>query len=153
MMPIEATPPPTPLIPRRLLDPINNVTNDFQKMNINTNLPLTPPRSADVTNTNWSLGTSSNEIRNNHSLFSRINDTTPKTTTSANLLTPTSIDRYLTGHRRLSDSTFTSSTSALFSKIQQVDHFSFFSTGSSTRYAISWYNSNKSTSTSFSSTY
>jgi hypothetical protein len=110
MMPIEATPPPTPLIPRRLLDPLNNATNDFQKMTINTSLPLTPPRSAELTNTNWSLGTSSNEIRNSHSLFSRMNDTTPKTTTSANLLTPTSIDRYLTGHRRLSDSTFTSST-------------------------------------------
>jgi hypothetical protein len=110
IMPIEPTPPPTPLIPRRLLDPINNVTNDFQKMTINTSLPLTPPRSADITNTNWSLGTSTNEIRNNTSLYSRINDVTPKTTTSANLLTPTSIDRYLTGHRRLSDSAFSSST-------------------------------------------
>jgi hypothetical protein len=115
MMPTEATPPPTPLIPRRLLDPLNSTTNDFQKMTINTNLPLTPPRSADLTNTNWSLGTSSNEIRSTHSLFSRMNDTaTPKTTTSANLLTPTSIDRYLAGHRRLSDSTFASSTSMLF---------------------------------------
>ncbi len=111
IMPVEATPPPTPLIPRRLLDPINNVTNDFQKMTINTNLPLTPPRSADMINTNWSLGTSTNEIRNNNSLFTRLTDTTPKTTTTANLLTPTSIDRYLTGHRRLSDSAFTSSTS------------------------------------------
>ena len=110
MMPVEATPPPTPLIPRRLLDPISSATNDFQKMTINTNLPLTPPRSADVTNTNWSLG-SANEIRNNNSLFSRVTDATPKTTTSANLLTPTSIDRYLTSHRRLSDSTFASSTS------------------------------------------
>jgi len=113
MMPIEATPPPTPLIPRRLLDPINNATNDFQKMTINTNLPLTPPRSADiVTNTNWSLGNSINDIRNNNSLYPRIIDTTPKTaTTTANLLTPTSIDRYLAGHRRLSDSAFTTSTS------------------------------------------
>lgn len=113
MMPIEATPPPTPLIPRRLLDPINNTTNDFQKMTINTNLPLTPPRSADVvTNTNWSLGNSINDIRNNNSFYPRITDATPKTaTTTANLLTPTSIDRYLAGHRRLSDSAFTSSTS------------------------------------------
>ncbi|CAF5151312.1 unnamed protein product, partial [Rotaria magnacalcarata] len=43
MMPVEATPPPTPLIPRRLLDSINNTTNAFQNMTINTNLPLTPP--------------------------------------------------------------------------------------------------------------
>jgi hypothetical protein len=110
IMPVEATPPPTPLIPRRLLDPINNVTNDFQKMTINTNLPLTPTSSAYISNTNWSLVSVSNDIRNNSLLFQRINDTTPKTATTANLLTPTSIDRYLTGHRRLSDSAFTSST-------------------------------------------
>ncbi len=119
MMPIQATPPPTPLIPRRLLEPINSATNAFQSMTINTNLPLTPPRSADVTNTNWTLGSSTNEIRNNNnninnSLFSRTIDTTPKTTTSANLLTPTSIDRYFAGHRRSSDSAFTPSTSKLF---------------------------------------
>ena len=117
MMPIEATPPPTPLIPRRLLDPISNATNAFHTMTINTNLPLTPPRSADVANTNWSLGTSSSEIRNNNnnSLFTRVTDTTPKTTTTTSLLTPTSIDRYLNGHRRLSDSSFIPSTSELFS--------------------------------------
>ncbi|CAF4525009.1 unnamed protein product, partial [Rotaria magnacalcarata] len=77
-------------------------------MTINTNLPLTPPRSADGTNTNWSLGNSTNEIRNTNLLFPRVNDTLSKTTTTANLLTPTSIDRYLSSHRRLSDSTFPS---------------------------------------------
>ncbi len=126
MMPVEATPPPTPLIPRRLLDSLSGTTSDFQKLTLNTNLPLTPPRSAEVTNTNWSLGTSTNEIRTNNSLFSRLNDTTPKTTatTTANLLTPTSIDRFLTGHRRLSDSTFTSATSKEFSEPKTViDHF------------------------------
>ncbi|CAF3548709.1 unnamed protein product [Rotaria sordida] len=110
MMPMEATPPPTPLIPRRLFDSINSTTNAFQTMTISPNLPLTPPRSADVNNTNWPLVTSTNEIRNTNLLFPRINDTTPKTMTTTNLLTPTSIDRYLSGHRRLSDSTFTSST-------------------------------------------
>jgi hypothetical protein len=114
-MPVEATPPPTPLIPRRLLEPINSATNAFQSMTINTNLPLTPPRSADVTNTNWSLGTSTNEIRNNNNSFlSRVIDTTPKTATSANLLTPTCIDRYLNGHRRSSDSAFIASSSKSF---------------------------------------
>ncbi|CAF1040607.1 unnamed protein product [Rotaria sp. Silwood1] len=112
MMPLEATPPPTPLIPRRLLDSINSATNAFQTMTINSNLPITPPRSADVTNTNWPLGCSTNEIRNTNLLFPRINDTTSKTTTTTttNLLTPTSIDRYFSSHRRLSDSTFPSST-------------------------------------------
>lgn len=127
LMPVEATPPPTPLVPRRLLDPLTSATNDFQKMTINTNLPLTPPRNAvDLNNTNWSLGTtnSTSDLRNNlnnintpminnnnnNSLFSRPSDTTPKTATSANLLTPTSIDRFFTGHRRLSDSNFISST-------------------------------------------
>lgn len=109
-MPMVATPPPTPLIPRRLLDPLNGAANDFQKMTINASLPLTPPKSGDAANTNWSFVTSTNEIRNANPLFSRATDTTPKTATSANLLTPTSIDRYLTGHRRLSDSTFSSST-------------------------------------------
>ncbi|CAF3904798.1 unnamed protein product [Adineta steineri] len=109
MASVEGTPPPTPLIPRRLLDPINSTTNAFQIMTINTNLPLTPPRSADLNNTNWSMGTAANEIRNNNSLFSRTIDTTPKTTT-ANLLAPTSFDRYLTSQRRLSDSVFTSSS-------------------------------------------
>jgi hypothetical protein len=110
-MPMEPTPPPTPLIPRRLLDPIISTTTAFQDMTINASLPLTPPRSADVTVTNWSLGTSTTEFRNNNGLFPRFNDNTPKTATTSNLLTPTSIDRYLTGHRRLSDSAFTSSTS------------------------------------------
>ncbi len=110
-MPVEATPPPTPLIRHRLLDPINSTTNAFEIMAINTNLPLTPPRSADVTNTNWLLRTTTNEIRNNNSLHSRVTDTTPKTTTTPSLLTPTSIDRYFSGHRRLSDSAFTSSSS------------------------------------------
>lgn len=125
LMPVEATPPPTPLVPRRLLDPLTSATNDFQKMSINTNLPLTPPRNTDLNNTNWSLGTTNltNDLRNNlnntntptinnnnNSLFSRLSDTTPKTATSTNLLTPTSIDRFFTGHRRLSDSAFTSST-------------------------------------------
>ncbi|CAF2583751.1 unnamed protein product [Rotaria sp. Silwood2] len=110
MMPIEATPPPTPLIPRRLLDSISSTTNAFQTMTINTNLPITPPRSADVTNTNWTLGSSTNEIRNTNLLFPRINDTTSKTVTTTNLLTPASFDQYFSSHRRLSDSAFTSST-------------------------------------------
>jgi protein nanos 1 len=110
-MPAEATPPPTPLIQRRLHDSINSATTAFQYLAVNTNLPLTPPRSADVTVTNWSLGTSTTEIRNSNSLFSRINDSTPKTTTTtASVLTPTSIDRYFTGPRHLSDSAFTPST-------------------------------------------
>lgn len=110
-MPIEATPPPTPLIPRRLLDSLNNTTNGFQAMSINTNLPLTPPRSAESTNGNWQLGCSTNEIRNTNLLFPRVNDMQVKTatTTTTNLLTPTSIDRYLGSHRRSSDSTFPSS--------------------------------------------
>ena len=58
MMPIDATPPPTPLIPRRLLDSVNNTTNAFQNMTIANNLPITPPRSADLTNMNWPLGIS-----------------------------------------------------------------------------------------------
>jgi len=89
LMSIETTPPLTPLIPRRLLDPINNTIMDFQNMKINTNLPVTPSNSTD---TNWSLNTS---------LF-------PSTPT--NLLTPTSMDRYLIEHRRLSDSIYKSST-------------------------------------------
>lgn len=117
MMPVEATPPPTPLVPRRLLDSITSATSAFQTMTLsNTTLPLTPPRSADVTSTNWTLGTTVNEIRTNGTLFSRATptmDATPKTATAAttSLLAPTSIDRFLTGHRRLSDSAFTSSTS------------------------------------------
>ncbi|UJR28501.1 hypothetical protein I4U23_009739 [Adineta vaga] len=111
MMSVEATPPPTPLIPRRLLDSLSGATSAFQTMTLNnSNVPLTPPRSADITGSNWSLGPTTNEIRTTNSLFSRPTDVTPKTATTANLLAPTSFDRYLTGHRRLSDSTFTSST-------------------------------------------
>ena len=116
-MPAEATPPPTPLVPRCLLDSITSATSAFQTITLgSTTLPLTPPRSADVTSTNWSLGTTANEIRINGTLFSRAastTDATPKTATAttASLLTPTSFDRFLTGHRRLSDSAFTSSTS------------------------------------------
>jgi hypothetical protein len=112
MMPAESTPPPTPLIPRCLLDPISSATTAFQNMALNTSLPLTPPRSADVNITNWSPATVTNEHRNTSALFTRINDTLPKATTTTGLLTPSSMDRYLTGHRRLSDSTFTSSTSS-----------------------------------------
>lgn len=143
-----ATPPPTPLIPRRLLDTLNGTTNDFQKMTINTNLPLTPPKSGDVANTNWSFVSSSNEVRNNP-LFSRGTDTTPKTATSANLLTPTSIDRYLAGHRRLSDSTFSSSTGKyLRYRTNSIDFYlSLDSARSSTAHSISWYNNNNNNET------
>ena len=124
-----ATPPPTPLIPRRLLDPLTSTANDFQKMTINANLPLTPPKSGEMTNTNWSFGTSTNEIRNTNPLFTRVTDTTPKTATSANLLTPTSIDRYLTSHRRLSDSTFPSSTGTYLTyEIKSIDFVLVFRT-------------------------
>lgn len=108
MMSVESTPPPTPLVPRCLLDPISNATSAFQTMTLNNStLPLTPPRSADVNGNNWSLTNSTTDNRNTNSLFSRVTDTLPKTTTS--LLTPTSMDRYLTGNRRLSDSAFTPS--------------------------------------------
>lgn len=108
MMSVESTPPPTPLIPRCLLDPINNTTSAFQTLTLNNNLPMTPPRTNDINGNNWSSNGSTTENRNTNSLFSRVTDTLPKATT--NLLTPTSMDRYLTGHRRLSDSTFTSSS-------------------------------------------
>jgi hypothetical protein len=75
LMSIETTPPSTPRIPRTL----NNTIMDFQQMKINTNLP-------EITTTNWSL---------NSPLY-------PKTPT--NLLTPTSMDRYLLEHRHLSQS-------------------------------------------------
>jgi hypothetical protein len=77
-MPMERTPPPTPLIPRRLLDPINSTTTAFQTMGINTNLP----RSIDM------ITSSMNEIPN-----------------KTGLLTPTSIDRYFTEHSRLPNPT------------------------------------------------
>ncbi|CAF1326795.1 unnamed protein product [Adineta steineri] len=103
LMSIEATPPPTPLIPRRLLDPINTTTTAFQNMTFNTTLPITPTRSTDITTSNWSLNTSSTS-----SLFPCNTDTLSKTT---NLLTPTSMDRYLAEHRPLTDSVYKSSIS------------------------------------------
>jgi hypothetical protein len=82
LMSIESTPPPTPLVPRHLFDSINNTTMSFQNMTIKT--PSKP--------TEWSF-----------------NPSTPKPTT--NLLTPTSVDRYLIEQCRLSDSMYKSSTS------------------------------------------
>ena len=118
MMSVESTPPPTPLIPRRLLDPMSATANTFQSMTINNNLPLTPPRSADGNGTNWPLSNGTMDNRNLNSLFSRAPDSlaktntavTPTTTAANNLLTPTSMDRFITSHRRLSDSAFNSST-------------------------------------------
>jgi hypothetical protein len=108
LMSIEATPPPTPLIPRRLLDPINPTTTAFQNMTFNTNLPITPSRTADITSTNWSsLSTSST-----NPLFSYPTDNICKTPT--HLLTPTSMDRYLIEHRPLPDSIYKSSISKYF---------------------------------------
>ncbi|CAF2404231.1 unnamed protein product [Rotaria sp. Silwood2] len=102
LMSIETTPPPTPLMPRRLLDPINNTTTAFQNMTINTNLPITPTKFTDINTPNWSLNTTSISP-----LFSCTKMNTPKTTT--NLLTPTNMDRYLIEHRHLSDSIYKSS--------------------------------------------
>ena len=92
-MTTETTPPSTPLIPRRLLDPINHTTKAFQTITIDTIQPIT-----DMSTTNWSLSTLTNPLINN----------TPKTATS--LLTPTSMDRYLIEHCRLSDSIYKAST-------------------------------------------
>lgn len=104
LMSIEATPPPTPLIPRRLLDPINNTTTAFQNMIINTNLSITPTKSTDVAITSWSLTTPSI-----NPLFpvTKMNPSKP----TANLLTPTNMDRYLMEHRHSSDSICKASTS------------------------------------------
>ncbi|CAF3479182.1 unnamed protein product [Rotaria socialis] len=103
LMSIETTPPPTPLMPRRLLDPINSTTGAFQSMTINTNLPITPSKVTDLKIPNWSLSTPSI-----NPLIPCTKTNTPKTTT--NLLTPTNIDRYLIEHRHLSDSIYKSST-------------------------------------------
>ena len=143
MMSVESTPPPTPLIPRCLLDPMSTTTSAFQNMTLNNTLPMTPPRSADVNGSNWPLTNSTTDHRNTHSLFPRTTDTLSKPTTS--LLTPPSMDRYLTGHRRLSDSAFTPSNGS-FSFLGKLgiesnrlpSHLSRtrFATA---RYAFSWY--------------
>lgn len=118
MLPNESTPPPTPSISNRLVDPISATTSAFQNISINNNLPLTPPRSADTHSNNWSITNGTMENRNMHSLLSRVPDTVPKVsttpasnTTTHNLLTPTSMDRYIMGNRRTSDSSFASATS------------------------------------------
>ena len=82
LMSIESTPPPTPLISRHLLDPINNTTMSFQNMTIKT-----PSKTTD-----WLFNSSP-----------CITNYTPK-------LTPTSIDRYLIEHCRVSDSIYKSTT-------------------------------------------
>ncbi|CAF1134261.1 unnamed protein product [Rotaria sordida] len=98
LMSIETTtPPPTPLMPRRLLDPINNTTTAFQNMTINTNLSITPTKITDKNTPNWPLNTSSISP-----LFPCTKTNTPKTTTN--------MDRYLIEHRHLSDSIYKSST-------------------------------------------
>jgi len=106
LMSIETTPPSTPLLQRRLIEPINNPIVDFQNLQINSNLsPM-----------NWS--------------------TNPKTPTTNNLLTPTSIDRYLLEHHRLSSTSnehqsisvqhtqVTNEASRLYSYMNPVDHLS-----------------------------
>lgn len=147
MMSVESTPPPTPLIARRLLDPVSSATAAFQNMNMNTSLPMTPPRSADMNVTNWSLTNSAGETRNTNGLFSRMTDTLAKPTATTSLLTPTSVDRYLTGHRRSSDSGFTSSSSSSTSQYFPLnEHPPFLMTilisspGSASGHAVPWDN-------------
>lgn len=130
-----STPPPTPLVSYRPFIPASSTatTTSFPTMTMNTHLPVSPPRSTAINLNNWSLGTSTTEIRNSSALFSRPVDSTPKTATAASsgLLTPTSIDRYFASQRRLSDSTSRSSTSKI--KSQCLKLTSFFCVCSSTR--------------------
>ena len=119
-MSIEATPPPTPLVPRRLLDSLNTTTTAFQNMTFNTNLPVTPSRNTDITTTNWSLSTAST-----NPLFSCPTDNICKTPT--NLLTPTSMDRYLVEHRPVSDSIYKSSISSYFQQLKFLILSPFYS--------------------------
>nr|ACI90363.1 CNNOS1-like protein [Philodina roseola] len=99
-----ATPPPTPLNPSRSIVPSN----------------LTLNGNADLSMTNWSLGgTSTTDMRNANSLFSRPIDQTSKTTNSQFLAplpstTTTTFERYLAEQRRLSDSIPRSSTTLDF---------------------------------------
>jgi hypothetical protein len=160
MMSVESTPPPTPLNARRLLDPISSAAAAFQSMTMNASLPMTPPRSADMNVTNWSLTNSAGEARSTNGLFTRMTDTLPKPTATTSLLTPTSVDRYLTGHRRLSDSGFTSSSSSSASQYLLLnEHQSFLTTilfrslGSTSGHAVPWYNDDYPTPFRFRSAY
>lgn len=141
-MSIETTPPPTPLMQRRLLDPINQTTTAFQSMTMNTNLPLTPPKTTDVSTPTWPLSAPSV-----NSLFPYPKTNTPQAKT--NLLTPTNMDRYLIEHRHLSDSVYKSSRSIVYLLFLKFILFNmriifFYST---------WYNNYKYTSIDICSTY
>ncbi|CAF0841394.1 unnamed protein product [Adineta ricciae] len=111
LMSIEATPPPTPLVPRRFFDPINATTTAFQNLSFNTNVSIAPSKNTDLTNSNWSLtaSSSSSSTKTTNSLFPYAADQTPKTPTkTTSLLTPTSMDRYLLEHRPHTDSIYQS---------------------------------------------
>ena len=74
---------------------------------------ISTTRNADLSLTNWSLGTgtSTNDMRNGNVLYSRPLDQTSKTSSNQLLAPPTtSFDRYLAEQRRLSDSISRSST-------------------------------------------
>ncbi|UJR21016.1 hypothetical protein I4U23_024116 [Adineta vaga] len=114
LMSVEATPPPTPLVPRRFYDPINATTTAFQNLTFNTNVPVTPLKSSDLMNSNWSMGTlktTSNSLFPCAAGAGAAVDHAPKTPTktTTSLLTPTSMDRYLLEHRPLADSIYQSS--------------------------------------------
>jgi len=104
LLPAEPTPPPTPLVPRRSFDPVQNAAAAFQKMALNVNPPMTPSRSTDPSAVNWSFGAATS-----NSMFPVATEHVPKTPTGTHLLTPTSMDRYLLEHRPHADSMYQSS--------------------------------------------